>query len=297
MAALGSRSQLLDGLRSVAAFGIVWYHLRVPGYSLAYSGLVIFVALSVILTSDSRGGFADGVKERWVKLMLPWLCWSSLYAVINLLLLRSAFPQSKNALIAVLAGSSIHLWYLPFAFLLFTVIRSLMFLSGKSSIAVFSWLLTVLALATASIWRPWSFRLDPPWLQYMHAIPAASAGAFVRFSGGQSRLLNACLAFGILLIAFIQIDLPGIGLPYLFGLGALFFVQQSKVELVVPVNLRWLADRTFGIYLIHPLVIMVAHKFVPFDGLCLVLAVFAMSLFAVEMGRRLLPAKVQRLIW
>jgi peptidoglycan/LPS O-acetylase OafA/YrhL len=39
----------LDGLRAIAAFGVMFFHLHIPGFSLGWSGVYLFFVLSGFL--------------------------------------------------------------------------------------------------------------------------------------------------------------------------------------------------------------------------------------------------------
>lgn len=46
--------QDIEILRVLSAFGIVWFHSGAPGRAFAYSGLVIFIILSVYLSQHGN---------------------------------------------------------------------------------------------------------------------------------------------------------------------------------------------------------------------------------------------------
>jgi surface polysaccharide O-acyltransferase-like enzyme len=106
------RNGFVDYCRLVAAFGIVWFHTEAPGYRVAYTGLPFFL---VLLALPSRMSLADRAR----RLLLPLLIWSVVYALFRA---WNAAEQGQ-ALFGwwkpwmPLVGTSIHLWFLPFAFL------------------------------------------------------------------------------------------------------------------------------------------------------------------------------------
>ena len=79
------RNDSLELLRSVSAFGIVWFHIvDAPARDIGYTGLVVFVLLSVALsqTSTSAVNLRQFALRRFRRLAPPWAFWCVIYLPI-----------------------------------------------------------------------------------------------------------------------------------------------------------------------------------------------------------------------
>ena len=151
------RNGFLDYSRLVAALGIVWFHTQAPGTQIAYAALPFFL---VLLSLPSR----SSLKDRALRLLLPFLAWSAIYGALQVVLAwqsgRPLFGWWQHAML--LTGTLVHLWFLPFAFLVALVATWLP--QGRISLAM-----PVLAAGTLAVngiplawpWYQWSFALVP----------------------------------------------------------------------------------------------------------------------------------------
>jgi hypothetical protein len=111
-----SRRQDIEWLRVLACLGIVWYHARGPGEEFALAGLIVFVMLSVVLAHPREEPLKDRLHARAERLLLPWIFWWGVYAVLDVVTGRAGRWTAAEWPVLLLAGPSIHLWYLPFMF-------------------------------------------------------------------------------------------------------------------------------------------------------------------------------------
>jgi fucose 4-O-acetylase-like acetyltransferase len=90
----------------------VWFHTEAPGYLAAYAALPFFLVL-LALPSRAR------IKERARRLLVPFAIWSAICALFLVLISakngQDLFGWWRPQMIVM--GPSIHLWFLPFAFL------------------------------------------------------------------------------------------------------------------------------------------------------------------------------------
>lgn len=122
----------IDRLRILAAIGIVWFHTEnAPYRHIAYAGLPVFLLIfcSLLTSQGWRGTTAEFLKRRWHRLLKPWLFWSAVYGLCRLAnALHTGDAMSLRQMLSaetLLAGPSIHLWYLPYAFLVGAVIHAM----------------------------------------------------------------------------------------------------------------------------------------------------------------------------
>ena len=153
---MNSRNGLLDYGRLIAVLGIVWFHAGAPGARVAYAGLPFFLVL-LALPSQS------GLLKRAQRLLVPFVIWSAIYALVFTVhsIRVGADPFIWWRPYSVLSGTSIHLWFLPYAFAV-SVVAPL--LRGGLAIALpllAACLLAALGEITAFPLYQWTFGLIP----------------------------------------------------------------------------------------------------------------------------------------
>ncbi len=288
----------IELLRLLSAFGIVCFHSGPAeawgawGIPFAYSGLVVFLVLSMALGGRSGAPDAATVRHRALRLLRPWLVWFGIYAAFNLVRGLPALPTDHGLTAAILAGPSIHLWYLPFAFVALLTLDLLRAHVPLRTLAGVAFVLTLVLIATAPVWRPVTLILPYPALQWADALAPALAGVFVLGAGLWPRRVALAMAALLVFTAAVLAAFEWVGAPYAVGLAASLFVllRVSGPVATWPVNLGALTDCTFGIYLSHSLVFALLLQHAP--GLppeALPVAIFALALAATWVLRRALP--------
>jgi surface polysaccharide O-acyltransferase-like enzyme len=243
----------LDAAKVVSAIAIIFYHALAPGRELWYAGLVVFLCFSAALHRFKHEPVARTAKERYDRLLKPWLTWFLIYAVVNL---ANGAPVASgdNILFLLLAGPSIHLWYLPFIFLVLFIFDCVKAHTGKTALKYASLMAMLLFFAAAPYWRPYSFNLIEPIPQYWHAAPAVLLGLAFPVSEIRATPLKMVGYGAIVLSPLLAWNTPGICITYVAGF-AVFFVStliQSRLQLDF---LKTLSGATLGVYLCHPLII------------------------------------------
>ena len=260
----------LDLLRILGAFGIVWFHAPggVPGKNIGYSGLVIFIVVSIALMIPRipSPGF---VAKRAKRLLVPWLFWYFVYGTLNVITGNSFLPAGISPIDAILSGPKFHLWYLPFLFFtsisIYYLIRLLKELEGLKAVILYA-SLTLFLLFTTGLWRSWSMGLGPPWSQWTHALPAVFIGASIGYisgtnSGKKSAIFLLLFSFIVSCVSLliIHIGYKGVGVPYLIGTaltGIAFIYNLPRSDILADIS-----GLSFGIYLTHPLIYLLVIKF------------------------------------
>ena len=270
-----------------------------------------FLVLSVYLGGHgTQAPDAAHVLRRARRLLLPWLVWFAVYGGVNVARGGDIVPAGQGLLAGTLAGPSVHLWYLPFAFgclLLLDVARAHV---PARALALAAGVLAVGLVAAVPAWRPVSLQLHAPLLQWADALAPVAVGVFWRGAGGLPRAVVAAVS-AALLAAVVGVCVAtnwgaGFGPALLLGFVATGWlvartprvmqqaVTQQAVErdMAAPryrLNLQPLSDCTFGIYLVHSGVFLfllltgyVPEPFLPE-------AIFVLSLALVYSLRRLAP--------
>jgi hypothetical protein len=285
---MGKRQEI-ELLRIVSAFGVVWFHSSDLGKDIAYSGLISFLLLSLYFSAKS-GSNQKPVLARVRRLLVPWIIWLFFYGALNVIF-HKPFIKTDNGLIAgILAGSSIHLWYMPFIFtatVIFDFIKK--YVNGTILVYICS-ILAVLTFVMTGFWRPWSLELGYPWAQYAHAFAGILVGVVFANSGSVKRPVAAGLmVLTLIAVALFGCNAAGIGVPYLLGITAAMLVLLPRWNLHAAVNIQALSECTLGIYLSHIFWLMVIRKTgFPFES-GLPFAVFAVSAVTVWCFRKIAP--------
>lgn len=314
-----ARRQDIEAVRLLAAFGIVAFHGGAWGSvtvsAIAYGGLMVFLMLTLWLSPGAaeaqRRGWRQLAVARARRLLLPWALWFLFYGLARVLdggaFLELAQPwraagygELAALTLGALAGTSIHLWYLPFVFAALTVLDELKarlpagWLTGAGAAAA------LLGLATAAWWRPATLDLPYPLLQWADAGVAVGAGLLL-WGRPAWPLLRWRLAAAAVLAAALAVVLLNPGAPgtsavargFAIAVGVGFAVcwalAEDALRALRRLNCSPWAEATFGLYLSHSFfqALLLRHGRLP-DAL-LPLAVFtAALLFAVGL-RRLRP--------
>ncbi|MGE5295818.1 MAG: acyltransferase family protein [Solirubrobacterales bacterium] len=269
----------IDRLRILAAIGIVWFHTDgAPYRGIVYAGLPIFLLVfcSLLTSQGCTGATADFLKRRWNRLLKPWLFWSVIYGLCRLVKVRHDVDISSfRGMISVetiLAGPSIHLWYLPYAFAAGIVIRELNRWTrhiSSTTVILTSAAVGAALLAAHSLWS-WDHlaRPLPQWEFGLAAIPLGVAIGRCLTIPSQERQRRFLLAISLIVILECQVLYWfGFGvplLPYAIGVVSVCFAYCWEIRSDVVV--ASLAPLTFGVYLIHPLVILGLRQISAMDG-------------------------------
>lgn len=280
-----ARLEVLEGLRFVAALGIVWFHLHAPGSDIASGALALFLVLTAYFAALSlaKVGPRDFWMSRIMRVLLPWLVWCGFYLVVNAVRLRGVEPalRLENPW-AVFIGPSIHLWFLPWVLisalpimLLAPRLRTVRALVAAAVVAV--------PVCVAMLWVAEGTTM-PPFEQWTVATTPTVYGLLAAVALRLGRPLVAPAFLAATVAGCLAVGATEALEPLVIGVVAFEFGRRATWR--VP-GLRALGRLSFGIYLIHPFFIYVLFKFGGDSGtVAAALAVFAVSaLFTAVMLR------------
>ena len=304
------RNYALDYLRIFGAFGIVLFHgaQDVSVRQIGYAGLIIFILISIVVSiqNHSKKSISQFIVSRTSRILLPWLFWFFVYGFINIIIGKSFLPGAKNTFSALLAGTNIILWYLPFIFLMsitaFVYDQALENIACVKKYRLIPFLvLSILSLISTPMWRPWSLDLGMPWAQWFHALPAVFIGMALAYLHNHFPYKLRILLFASIMILtsiwlIMNGQYNGVAIPYLFGLilflASIFTIRTSQ-------NNRMLMDisnSAYGIYLIHPIVYGIECKLGFAANVMLPVLTFVLSLIIILMAKRIPIGFVQKVI-
>ncbi|MEN6576430.1 MAG: acyltransferase [Phycisphaerales bacterium] len=291
----------IDHLRIVAAIGIVWFHTEgAPYRQIGYAGLPVFLLIFFsLITRDFGTTTTHFLRRRWNRLLKPWLFWSALYGVCRLARAIHTVDVAELwgmfSIETLFAGTSIHLWYLPYAFvsglLTFTANRRIREVDHVVA-AVTAALVGMLTLAVCTVGMT-NHRMLQPLAQWEFGLAAIPLGlAIGRCLMIPSQNLRKTLLAGIALAVLVEsqilrvLDVGATATPY--GIGTMLVCIAYCLEIKGSDFVLSLAPLTFGIYLIHPLVIYGLQHSLPLTGhygLFMLLAVCISALITLVLMR------------
>jgi peptidoglycan/LPS O-acetylase OafA/YrhL len=283
----------IEWLRVIAAFGIAWFHGgELLGQDIAYGGLIFFVITSSFYTMRSTRD--PSLRDRATRLLIPFAFWFAVYAASRMIGGRTLFPDDLGWLSRILTSPSLHLWYLPFIFM---VTVSVDFVRSRFAPGVIGWF-----ASAAAIVGLWSMILSEPsglpvpFVQYMHALPAVFLGLFLatvqeRTDSRLGHVLNAAVCLSVLAVFFA--DLPGRSMTYLSGTLAATVLVVEKPLMRQSAVAETLGAAAFGTYLAHPLVIS-AFLMLGMEGASSTLLAFLVTIVGVVVVKRVFPEWLTR---
>jgi hypothetical protein len=277
--------QEIEFLRIVGAILIVLFHAKVGLSDVFYSGLVVFVILSVHLLKIEP--IAHAAKKKYERLVVPWMFWFCAYGAFNFVLGRPIFSGNGEWGSAILAGTSIHLWYMPYIFL---VGLTLVFVKSQVSDRLYvdvGWILAVALILTSARWRPYFSEFSYPWPQYMHALIGVAVGMFSVALVDKLNLRVVLQSLILIFACFWDLDVNGIGIPYFLGI-LLFFATVLLGGMVNIMDFRPGSRLTPGVYYTHIFVIAFVKK-VGFHGVLLGFLSVLISFFLVYFSWKFAP--------
>ena len=282
------RNQAIEGLRVLAAFAIVAFHAQGEGYRWFYSGLVVFLFLSAMFAM-APASRERRPRELALRLLVPFAFWSVVYGALNLALGRPLFVQDHPASI-LLAGTSFHLWFLPFIALVLAVLGVLRKIGRPALVCVALAFAGGTLLASAPLWFEHIWQFAIPFPQWLRALPAvllgAATGLLVQSGSARQAALLAMIA-GVALSLLAPLD--GFTLPYALGLGVTALAVAAPRIVSRGFNLQPLSDNMLGVYCVHIIGLGVAARLVERGSMAQVVLAFVLSLAGVWLARRLVP--------
>jgi fucose 4-O-acetylase-like acetyltransferase len=203
-----ARNATLDYARLAAALGIVLFHAQAPGAAIGYAGLPFFLiaAMALALPGAAARPFAGHAAARARRLLVPWLVWSALYLALDLFLaLHGRRPEGPVLAPWMLtAGPSLHLWFLPYAFVTGLAAPPLARLAAGPATPgrlALTGLLSAAALLALGLDQPGG--LPVPFAQWAYGAPATLLGAALGVAalgaGAAEGLLAGAAAAGAVL--------------------------------------------------------------------------------------------------
>jgi len=297
----GYRIANIERLRIFSALAVVYFHVRSDleiARNLGTVGILIFL-LSLFAFVVNRPGPLDlsgTLRRKARRLLKPWLFWSMVYGAVVLLkaLYRDMSFSDAFDWTMLLTGTRIHLWFLPFAF-----VAAMLLVMIHRALADVSNLFTITAAVLAGALCVFGFsiiqscvRPPRPLGQWTVGAPAILFGLAVgritlqqKARDRRNLYVFAVLSTTATCIVVLLCDGPWsdyagkFALRYCASVTAVCFAMHWQGSLD-PIS-RKLASLSYGIYLVHPLVMVVLKELriamqYPFVSLLLVVSISAL---------------------
>jgi hypothetical protein len=289
------RNQAIEALRILSAFGIVVFHAHAPGFDLAYAGLVVFLALSPMFECSANWHRVRSAASLATTLLAPWAFWFVVYGLVNILGHKAHPTGWPCGPLGLLAGTSIHLWFLPFMFMVLVLLNAAKPRVDRQILLWLSAIVGTTLLAGAPLWHEGWAELPRPLAQWMQGLPAVFGGLVVGLTRGKSMAsFGGMVALLAGLVVAVTAALPGLSAPYLVGTIALgLTLAISHRGLPAWFNVQPVADCMFGVYLLHPLALTATNRLIGPATLVGATMAFIASLerFPHEVTRRGFPLR------
>jgi surface polysaccharide O-acyltransferase-like enzyme len=301
-----NRNYSLEILRIISCFFIVFDHGNDADWAqkIGDLSLIIFVLLSAYFLSPQKK-YAPFFSKRVIRLLIPWIFWFFIYGLLHIMNGKSFLPVTGDIFSAVLNGTRMHLWYLPFIFIINVVLVFYYNVVEKSSILkkynyILFILLSIAFLFSMPLWRPWSLELGVPWGGWFLALPAVFIGAVIanlkHLSSDYWKIILYVLIM-LMISTWLTLSDQWLGIPYLFSIllfvAAIFlkFDLANNREIIMKVS-----NCTFGVYLIHPLIYSIEKK-IGFSGdFIMPFLTYALSLFIIILAHKIPVNFIKKII-
>ena len=299
----------IERLRIISAFGVVSFHTHewFPR-SIGMVGVIIFLLsfCAFVVNKPEPPSIAKVARNKAQRILKPWLFWSLIYGMLGLVKMvyeHVSFSEVFSPTM-LLTGTRSHLWFLPFAFiaalLLAFIHRKIVGIRESYTIisAIFIGALCVFGCSIAQFY----LYAPTPLAQWIFGLPAIPLG----FAIGRIKILPDArvmkkyfmllilltLVASIGCVIFVRLN-HGTWIDYSIKFAVRYFVSS----LIFCAALVWrgkldfisagLASLSYGIYLVHPLVLIPFYQFSiaiqhPLLLLCLVLSISSLITFILK---------------
>lgn len=252
-----------------------------------YVALSLFVVLTGFLSlrSLARGGVRRFWLGRLLRFVLPWLVWVALYRLLDVVRARDVtLLWTVTDPWWLLIGPAVHLWFLPFV-VIFSPLVVVALALVTSARRVWLAAAACLPLALGAVWLHDAGTLPQPLVQWAFALTPLLYGLLSAL-GHHHRAVAAPLVFVAAVGGIAGFGWGSLAAPFMLSAALLF-------EAFWRADLRWspatsLGRLAFGIYLIHPVAMLVWFKLGGAVAPAQVgaLAVFAMAALATVVLRQ-----------
>lgn len=284
------RNQAIEVLRIGAAFGVVAFHAGMAPTQAWYGGLIVFLALSPMFEMGVNSARKRSAADIASTFLIPLVFWFPVYGIINLLKSKPFLPE--NTMLGLLAGTSIHLWFLPFMFIVLLVLNQLKRDSLRNPLFIVALAGTLALVLSSPAWSQSAFLDRAPLGQWLHALPAVLLGIAIGLSRNSPARWAVVLLVMLVTISALWLQARPLFSPLAYSLGLAVLLGAMSVPRfwLQGIDVRFLSGSMMGVYLMHPLALSVFGVLLGKGTLLTVVAAFTASTIATLVLREVLPA-------
>ena len=266
-----TRLELLDGLRIVASFEVVFWHRQEQSLFGVRFGVLLFLVILFGLAASSgrQETLGDFAKRRGAYLLWPWVRWSVLCLVFFGLrdMNWGIDPMARLGWTSFLVGGHTYYWFLPYAAALVIGAKGLQMALKPLRPELAVGLMTVAGVASTGLvcWFLGAVLVHFPFHPWIELSPSLFYGvAMGQCLRVQETPRRSGLLAGIALAAWIPWLLWWSGdwddVPSRFAITAAFAAVGFGWRVPVPRWIRSVSMTTFGVYLVHPFVEVLGNQ-------------------------------------
>jgi len=278
-----SRIANIERLRIISAFGVASFHVHewFPR-SLGVAGFIILLLsfCAFVVNKPEPYSIAKVAKRKAQRLLKPWLFWSIIYGGLGLAKMvheNVSFSEVFSPTM-LLTGTRIHLWFLPFAFVaalfLAAIHRKIVGIPDSFTI-ITAISIGALCIFGCSIIQS-RFYPPTPLVQWILGLPAIPLGFAIGRIKILQRIEDRKKYFLLIILSTLAVCVACMVLAWFsrgvwFDFGTKFAIRYFVSLLIFCFALLWrgkldlvsanLASLSYGIYLIHPLVVVPFYRF------------------------------------
>ncbi len=282
---MAERQSSLEVLRLVSAAGIVWFHAAVTGSQIGYIGLTVFLILTPMFELGPNASRITPWTQHARRLLIPFAFWSVIYLLANIVKGKPPINTDHGLLLGILAGPSIHLWYLPFMAMALAATNMLKTSLKPQTIV---WSATAVLgplLALHHTTKDAVVAAGQPLPQWFHALTPLVLGIIFGASC-RTRRIDRIPAELILLAAMLWWQDMNV-VQFLAGF---LLVEAASLIRWSNATVNRLASAMMGVYLVRPLALTVFRPVEPYSQAAFVLGAFGASMIGVMIAARLAPS-------
>lgn len=291
----------IDCLRIAATLEVLSFHcLR---NSADHGGTSVLMILAVMLAAETRPGreWKEVLVKRAQRLLLPFLVWSGFYALVRIF--RAFFSARPLKELfdpwMLLAGTEVHLWFLPPCFL-FTGIVGVLATKNRFQLRCLAHCVAWAVVAAIMILLcSWMIQFFPeesfmPFFGWVKVLPSVFVGLSLATLPKEStkRTAGLTLLLLLVLVASLSAWVSGLRLltaPQSLGVVACtltWAMKEGAVEFLTRLGIL-----TYGVYLMHFFPYFVFNKLLHVQRGFLLLVLVAISSFLLAEVLRRTPVR------
>lgn len=273
----------IERLRIISIYAVVSFHSHqwFPD-SLCFVGLIILLLCSCafVVNKSEVCGQADLIKRKAKRLLMPWVFWSMAYGGLGLvkMVIENVSFSDVFSPTMLLTGTRAHLWFLPFVFvaaIFLGFVHRMIVKVSERVVIVTAIMIGALAVLVCSIIQSYVMLWTPivQWALGLPSIPLGFALGRILLVKDDRHKRNYYLLANLstAIVAITSVLFVWLGNVTYSRFGIIYTMRYCVSMVLICSALYWqgaldiisreLASLSYGIYLIHPFVVITFYEF------------------------------------